>query len=66
MKDYNILLRETLKGDHMNIFDLLKLNGLILELTVGKKHQINIVEHEELVLPTVNQFFTPKKRTYTS
>lgn len=66
LKDYRVLLKDTLKGDHMNIFELLKFNGTILQLVGGKRQQVNIVEHEELLLPAVNQPFTPKKRTYTS
>ncbi len=60
LKDYKVLLRDTLKGDHMNIFEFLKFNGDILEI-LGDQ-----IQHEELLLPAVNQFFTPKKRTYTS
>lgn len=66
LKDYKVLLRDTLKGDHMNIFELLKFNGTILELEGGQRQQVNAVQHEELLLPAVNQNFTPKKRTYTS
>jgi len=43
LKDYKELLRDTLKGDHMNIFELLKFNGTILELEGGQRQQVKAV-----------------------
>jgi len=43
LRDYKLLLRDTLKGDHMNIFELLKFNGAILEIQGGKRQQDNVL-----------------------
>lgn len=46
LQNYKLLFKESLEGNHSNIFNLLRFNGTLLELTGAKRHQVSILEEE--------------------
>ena len=55
LDSYKRLLKESLEGQHLNVFRKLTFDGTLLELIGTKRKQVSIIEEEELELPEVRK-----------